>query len=1079
MKKTLSRVLALILAVVLALPAFSATPVEAAPSSWDNVTATKYASRYFTSDYATGKFYDNMTSIPLTGDGARDVVAVAASQMGYIEGDSSAGYDGETGGSTNYTEYGYYIGLSGGSSHAWCAAFCSWSFYVAEVTDVDGYTADTNSGNIWADSYVPDWSGYLINQGRYRYSYYSQYSLGYGTSQAFYVPQPGDLVFFNTASGDYPGWEGHIGLVAYSDGEYVYTLEGNTSSQDGVESEGGGAFMKTYSLYGTNIIGYGVMPYETVAGLPEIDYTGSNPTPGLYVTTNGATSVYSGIDDTSATWTLPMSSVFEVLDVETASDGIVMLKAKCEINGQDVYGYIPNGSDSNSFPRTFQIYASSSIYDETVDADRDGIPDSYNPSKNDEGDYTFENAYGYEFRIGSVDGTIAGEDATMITNATSYAACNPNWAISVQLRPTENADEYKVVKVVATPGSAENAGITFEDGDLVMVVHSAASQPGYSNWMGKVAALTLSAGDVVNVSSDYKTVTILDKSVDPEPDTPVDPEDPEVPEEPDTPYVPVPEDIKYQIRDKDIRLISYVDNLSSYNSVAFTITVDGTTSSELVCTHAYEGLYADGERVTTETVCGKDGYFVTYVITNYLNYFAGKEVTITVKYDTKSGDDIINSRTVTIGEAAQPDEPDVPVEPEEPIETGALTYANVYDWTNTTSQIYAFASSDETATPATLHGQGVGFMGWWNAIVLEYNSTNATWVVTQVCTADGTNEAESVTLGANKLVVIFHADAAASQPESYNFFMEHAVVGKELYLSKSISALQSASGSLSNVTLATGIVETEAPDMSEFDYGGAIPGAGLQGYSADVHYGCDMSFYNVGDSSYSASNPTDSGADYTAVDFAKMKADGCDFVILRLGSADSTGIYYDPHFVKLYNMAREAGMHIGVYFYSMAYSKAEAIEEAEFVIDVIEDHGMYFEYPIYIDIEESGQLALGMTTLSDMVNGWCETLIDAGYFPGIYGNLNLYDLLSDQVKTDYDFWMAWVSSATGTSTYSPQNGYNLSAGHSNISDFDGCSMWQYSFYGYNYDGAYLDLLDVNVSYKDYPAIMEAGGYNNM
>ncbi len=350
MKKFIS--IGIVLALCVSCLAMSASAI-----TWDNVEETTYASRYWTSDYATGKFYKNMTSIPLTGDGRRDVVAVAASQVGYIEGDSSAGYDGETGGSTNYTEYGYYVGLSGGSSHAWCAAFCAWTFYTAEVTDVDGGVYETNSGNIWSDTYVPDWSNYLIDEGRYKaaYQFRNSYSSLYDAS---YVPQPGDLVFFYTASGDYPGWEGHIGLVAYSDGTYVYTLEGNTSSQDGVESEGGGMFFKQYSLTGSSLVGFGSMPYESVEGLPEIDYTGANPTPGLYVTTSGAKSVYKNIDDSSASWTLPMSSVFEVLEIATAGDGATMLYSKCEISGSTVYGWITHGSDSNGYTKTLQIYAS-------------------------------------------------------------------------------------------------------------------------------------------------------------------------------------------------------------------------------------------------------------------------------------------------------------------------------------------------------------------------------------------------------------------------------------------------------------------------------------------------------------------------------------------------------------------------------------------------------------------------------------------------------------------------------------------------------------------------------------------------
>jgi GH25 family lysozyme M1 (1,4-beta-N-acetylmuramidase) len=168
-------------------------------------------------------------------------------------------------------------------------------------------------------------------------------------------------------------------------------------------------------------------------------------------------------------------------------------------------------------------------------------------------------------------------------------------------------------------------------------------------------------------------------------------------------------------------------------------------------------------------------------------------------------------------------------------------------------------------------------------------------------------------------------------------------------------------------------------------------------------------------------------------------------------------------------MARAAGMDVGLYYYSYAMTYAEAAAEAEFVIDVIEDHGMYFEYPLYIDIEESDQLALGQTALSNVCYGWCDTMADAGYFPGIYGNYSLYDGVSAQLKADYDFWVAWVTSNTTISDYNPYN-ENISAD---------CAMWQYSFYGYEYNGIGLDMLDVNVCYKDYPAIMEAGGYNNM
>lgn len=259
----------------------------------------------------------------------------------------------------------------------------------------------------------------------------------------------------------------------------------------------------------------------------------------------------------------------------------------------------------------------------------------------------------------------------------------------------------------------------------------------------------------------------------------------------------------------------------------------------------------------------------------------------------------------------------------------------------------------------------------------------------------------------------------------------------------------------------------------------ALDGSGPQGYvSSHLYEGCDLSFYNVNDSDYAyGSASDDSGADYSLLDFDLMKADGCDFVILRIGSEDSSGKYIDPHFYTLYNMAREADLDIGLYYYSYALSYSEAAAEAQFVINAVQDAGMYFEYPLYIDIEEDDQLALSTSSLTSLINGWCDTMIAANFYPGIYGNYNLYDNLSSDILNTYDFWLAYVSSSTGVSSYNPSNN-NLSSD---------CAVWQYSFYGYGWDGVYLTsssaggalLLDSNVSYKDYPAIMEQYGYNNV
>jgi hypothetical protein len=117
------------------------------------------------------------------------------------------------------------------------------------------------------------------------------------------------------------------------------------------------------------------------------------------------------------------------------------------------------------------------------------------------------------------------------------------------------------------------------------------------------------------------------------------------------PYVTITDHIRYQTKDNsDVRLIAYVDDYTAYTSVEFILTIDGEDTDPLACTTAYSGLYAGGKLFTTEDIYGRDGYFVTYVIEDYIDYFSGSEVTITTIYKTVSGESSAVVRTATIGE---------------------------------------------------------------------------------------------------------------------------------------------------------------------------------------------------------------------------------------------------------------------------------------------------------------------------------------------------------------------------------------------------------------------------------------------
>ena len=257
----------------------------------------------------------------------------------------------------------------------------------------------------------------------------------------------------------------------------------------------------------------------------------------------------------------------------------------------------------------------------------------------------------------------------------------------------------------------------------------------------------------------------------------------------------------------------------------------------------------------------------------------------------------------------------------------------------------------------------------------------------------------------------------------------------------------------------------------------AVAGGGSAGTGSIHAWGCDMSFYN-----------TQGGTDYSLVDFAKMKADGCQYVILRIGyeGTQSRANTLDASFVKLYGMAREAGMHIGVYFYALAKDYNAAVEDAQWVIDIIEQNNMYFEYPIYYDVEDPGSSSrpshesLSSSETTSLCLGWAETLANAGYFPGVYAGVTVLSDLQSSYTNNYDTWIASVLSATNGSQYNPNT--------DKTSFRTKYGAWQYKWYNAGgtqvYAGAYWKdqygyPLDCNVAFKDYPTITATYGYNNM
>ena len=179
--------------------------------------------------YMSGKYYQALTRVSLTGDGRTDLVNVAKSQVGYQEGGSSNQLSGEVLGGVNFTEYGYWYG----AQDMWCAMFASWCARVAGIS--------TNV--IPSHSYTPNGLQWFYDRGLA----HSRQEVESGA----YTPQAGDLIYFkssrNTKSTN------HVGIVTgYSNGK-VYTIEGNISAA-GSSTNGGKVAELSFPITNTYIV---------------------------------------------------------------------------------------------------------------------------------------------------------------------------------------------------------------------------------------------------------------------------------------------------------------------------------------------------------------------------------------------------------------------------------------------------------------------------------------------------------------------------------------------------------------------------------------------------------------------------------------------------------------------------------------------------------------------------------------------------------------------------------------------------------------------------------------------------------
>ena len=117
-----------------------------------------------------------------------------------------------------------------------------------------------------------------------------------------------------------------------------------------------------------------------------------------------------------------------------------------------------------------------------------------------------------------------------------------------------------------------------------------------------------------------------------------------------------------------------------------------------------------------------------------------------------------------------------------------------------------------------------------------------------------------------------------------------------------------------------------------------------------------------------------------------------------------------------------AGLDVGFYFFSQAVTVAEAIEEAQYLMELVEPYRGRIRYPLVFDWErQSASTSRTKDTSEEMVAAcavaFCETVKANGYIPMFYASPSKAYSMDLGYLSGYPFWLAHYTKDQAPSSY--------------------------------------------------------------
>lgn len=181
------------------------------------------------------------------------------------------------------------------------------------------------------------------------------------------------------------------------------------------------------------------------------------------------------------------------------------------------------------------------------------------------------------------------------------------------------------------------------------------------------------------------------------------------------------------------------------------------------------------------------------------------------------------------------------------------------------------------------------------------------------------------------------------------------------------------------------------------------------------------------------------------IDFNRVKRAGTEFVFIRVGCrgyGTSGNIKEDLNFKSNIVNAKNAGLKVGVYFFSQALTPEEASCEADFIIDRIKPYRNMIDLPVVMDyefngVDDGGRLwaaNLSKQQMTENALAFINRVKKERYTPCLYASVNFLEnnLCYEKIEPVAKIWAAHYLGQNQQGTY-----------YKGRVDY-----WQYSSFGY-------------------------------